>query len=186
MPSVGDRQRVAVVGMVTTLLFVLSLSSAPLVVAQVMTLPSTPTTEVRPSTTVEIPVTTTAAPSTSTSAAPRSTTTSQRGPGSPTSPSTTARRQSPTTSTARTATTAAVDESPTTTEPVSLTPSTERPPRSDPAPGLPVEQAARSTGLSTGSLVALVVAGLLAVALALSALTVRYVRATRPEDRFTD
>jgi hypothetical protein len=35
-------------------------------------------------------------------------------------------------------------------------------------------------------MVTLIIAGLLAVALALSALTVRYVRATRPGDRFVE
>ncbi|MBW3612120.1 MAG: hypothetical protein KY438_11455 [Actinobacteria bacterium] len=49
---------------------------------------------------------------------------------------------------------------------------------------LTLEQTSTTSGMSTGSVVALLIAGLLAVALGLSALTFRYVRTTRPHDRF--
>jgi hypothetical protein len=45
---------------------------------------------------------------------------------------------------------------------------------------LALREAASSSGMSTQSLVALIVSGLLAVALALSVLTFHYVRSTRP------
>ncbi|MGI8759589.1 MAG: hypothetical protein ACR2K0_09820 [Acidimicrobiales bacterium] len=45
---------------------------------------------------------------------------------------------------------------------------------------VPLEQAASAPGLSTGRIVALIVAGFLGVASVLSLLTVRYWRATRP------
>jgi hypothetical protein len=52
------------------------------------------------------------------------------------------------------------------------------------AADLALEQAASSSGMSTRSLVAVIITGLLAVALVLSVLTVRYVRATQPHGRF--
>ncbi len=192
MPRVGDRQRAAVVvGLVLAVLVMIALvPTSPPAAAQGVTEPTTATIEVGPNSTVESPTSTTArlsstttAPSASTSFAAPSTTTNGRGSQSPASSPTTARRVSTTTTALRTSTTADVDDSPSTTTPADVSPSASRSSTTTTEPSLPIEQAASSTGLSTGSLVTLVVAGLLGVALALSLLTVRYVRATRPGDR---
>ena len=178
MPLVGDGQRAAaVVGTVIGFLFPFALLSGAPAAGQGMTLPPTTSATVAPSpSTTSEPSSTTAAPPT-TSAGPRSTTTA---PKASASPSTTARKVAPSTTRAKTATTAGLDERPTTTDWDRSAPDTSSPLRTT-SPTLPLEQAANSTGLSPGSVVALVVAGLLAVAMALSLLTVRYVRATRPE-----
>ncbi len=195
MPRVGDRQRaVAVVGLVTAMLLLVAFvpSTTP-ALAQGTPMPTTTTPAERSSTTVAIITTTTlsgasttVAPATTTSTGPGPTTTRARGASSPSS-TTAPRRSSPSTTTARTATTAEVDDSPSTTERDSLFPNISRPPRTTTSTSSPsLKQAAASTGLSTGNLVTLVIAGLLTVVLALSALTVRYVRATRPGDRYLE
>lgn len=185
MPSVGERQRAAVVvGMVVAGLFlVANLPVARPAAAQGMTLPTTPTSvAVAPSNTTTGGSPSTTVPPSTTSARPRST------PTTAASPSTTARRVTPSTTTARTGTVAGSDDSPDTTEQEKSTADTFPPLRTTTTTtsDLALEPAASSTGLSTGSLVVLVVAGLLAVALALSLLTVRYVRATQPGDRRFD
>lgn len=187
MPCVGDRQRAAVVvGMVAGILFLVgNLSFVLPAAAQGMTLPSTPTSvTVAPSasTTIERSPSTTVVPTTI-SARPRSTTTTRDSA----SPSTTARRVTPSTTAARTGMVSGLDDSPATTDrqrPSADSSVSRR--TTTTTSDLALEQAASSSGLSTGSLVALVVAGLLAVALALSLLTVRYVRATQPGDRSFD
>ncbi|CAN5824159.1 hypothetical protein BH23ACT1_BH23ACT1_03910 [soil metagenome] len=190
MPRVGDRQRAAVVvGLMAVLVLIALVPASPPAAAQGFTVPTTAMTEVGPSSTVESPTSTTATlnstttvPSTSTSVAAPSTTTNGRGSQSPASSPSTARGVSTTTTALRTSTTADVDDSPSTTTRADVSPSASRSSTPPTEPSLPIEQAASSTGLSTGSLVTLVVAGLLGVALALSLLTVRYVRATRPGD----
>ena len=178
MPLVGDGQRAAVVvGTVIGVLLPLVLLSGAPAAGQGMTVPPTTSATVAPSpSTTSSPSSTTTPPPT-TSAPPRSTTTA---PKASASPSTTARRMAPSTTRAQTATTAGLDERPTTTDWDRSAPDTSPPLRTT-SPTLPLEQAASSTGLSTGSVIALVIAGLLGVAMALSLLTVRYVRATRPE-----
>ena len=182
MPLVGDRQHAGLVVGVAIGLLLLLVALTPVPAAgQGTTLPPTPSTTVAPSpTTTPEPSSTTVAPTTS--AAPRSTTTAARAPAST---STTARKVAPSTTRAETATTVRSEEGPTTTDRDRSATDASQPVRTTP-PSLPLEQAATSDGLTPGNVVALIVAGLLAVAMALSLLTVRYVRATRPEDRHVD
>ena len=181
MPGVGDGQRSAgVVGMVSVIAVLSFYLWAPPAAGQLITLPS-PSTTVSPTTTAPR-VTTTEAPdrtTTTTASALPTATTSRRAPASTSS---TARRPSPTTTEATTRTTSAMDNFPTIER--GDPPSTFRTPTTPDT--LPLEQAATSTRMSTGSLVAMIIAGLLAVAVALSLLTVRYVRATRPGDGFPE
>lgn len=183
MPVVEDRQRAGlVVGVVIGFLLPLVAFFPVPAAGQGMTLPSTPSTTVTPSpTTTSPPSSTTAAPPT-TSAGARSTTTAAKASASP---STTARKVAPSTTRAKTATTVRSEEGPTTTDRDRSVTDASQPLRTTP-PTLPLEQAATSSGLSPGNVVALIVAGLLAVAMALTLLTVRYVRATRPEGRYVD
>ncbi|HEV2809056.1 MAG TPA: hypothetical protein VGV93_01490 [Acidimicrobiales bacterium] len=178
-----DRHRAAVV-VGTVVALVLSFapfSGAPAAGQGVPLAPTTSVTEAPSPSTTSPPSSTTAAPPT-TSAGPRSTTTA---PKASASPSPTARKAPPSTSRAKKATTVRSEERPTTTDRARSVTDTSQPLRTTP-PTLPVEQAATSSGLSSGNVVALIAAGLLAVAMALSLLTVRYVRATRPEDRHVD
>ncbi len=196
MPWVGVRQRAAVVVcLVTLVLAAMALAPAG---AQLITLPPNSTTaSVDQSTTTVAESTSTTASSGSTTsvrsstpttsgtesgASRTSTTTTASGSGGR-APSSTVRRTPTTTSSGPSggqAPTTSSSLQPTTTEARGVidggsTTTTDT---------LAIERAASASGMSTGSLVALIVAGLLGVALALSALTVRYVRATRPHDHF--
>ncbi|CAN5174619.1 hypothetical protein BH24ACT1_BH24ACT1_12590 [soil metagenome] len=187
MPVVGDRQRAAVVvGVVFGFLLLVAHlpASRPAAAQSAILLPTTTSAAVDSSSTTTRQVSTTVAP-TPTSFRSRSTTTIRRAPASPT---TTARRVVPSTTKARTGTSLDMDDVPATTDPDLSTTNTSEVPKTTTTtkPDFPLEQAASSSGFSTGSLVALVVAGLLTVALALSLLTVRYVRTTRPEGRHFD
>lgn len=195
MPWVGVRQRAAVVVCLVTLVLA-AMAFAP-AGAQLITLPPNSTTaSVDQSTTTVAESTSTTASSGSTtsvrsstpatsgteSGASRTSTTTASGSGGR-APSSTVRRTPTTTSSGPSggqAPTTSSSLQPTTTEARGVidggsTTTTDT---------LAIERAASASGMSTGSLVALIVAGLLGVALALSALTVRYVRATRPHDHF--
>lgn len=179
MPLVGERQRAAVVvGTVIGFLLPFAQLSAVPAAGQGMTLPPTTSATVAPSPTTTIPPSSTTPAPPTTSARPRSTTTTRKAS---VPPSTTARKVAPSTTEGETATTVGSD-GPTTTDWNRSATDASQPLRTT-SPTVPLERAASSSGLSTGSVVALVISGLLAVAMALSLLTVRYVRATRPEGR---
>lgn len=130
---------------------------------------TTTTLPMRATTTTEQPTTTTE---------PRTTTTGAE-PARPTAPPTT--RRPPTTSSAPERTTTSLATSTSTSLDLSLSPDLlfDRSTASTTST-FPARQAVSTSRPGTGSLVALVISGLLGVALALSFLTVRYWRATRP------
>ncbi len=151
--------------------------------AQLVDLPgSSTTTPATPTTTLPESTTTTLSQSSTTGVtASTSTTSGSAGArsGARSSPSTTVRR-SPSTTALDGASPTSSSLLPTTTVVEDLVGNGSTTTTGD----LTLEQTSTTSAMSTGSLVALIIAGLLAVALGLSALTFRYVRTTRPPDRF--
>lgn len=184
MPWVGVRQRAAaVVCLVTVVLMGTALAPAD---AQLVVLDPTTTTSPPAPTTTQAEPTTTSPSSPTTGVPPTTPTTSGSGRTATTGgsgssrPSTTTTRRPATTTTEAVDTTTPTPSRPTTTGAGGFPGDTTTPTTGD----LTMTQASSNSGLSAGRIVALIIAGLLAVALGLSALTVRYVRSTQPPDRF--